>query len=329
MAASLDDLKSEIEAAERAVHAADARAAETSRALKAHWRARAPSILIGSAGALLAWQLLGARRKSRRAAAYHPPPSSAWMRTLDPLLRYGGPKLVTVISALVAGLVAKKTHKPLATAPAVDLQRYAGTWYEIARMPDKHEKDCASDVTSTFEPTIDGGLRIVHRCRLRDGSIRRMVGRVEAVDADTNAKLRVSYAPQILDAVPFVWSDYCIIDVAADYSTAVVGSQDRSHLWLLSREPTVSEEVRSAFIAKALGQGFDTSELIYCTHLGEDPREGADDAPPARMQTADAGDRSQRADAAAAAPASEGASAAAATHATDYDRVATTDAQRR
>jgi apolipoprotein D and lipocalin family protein len=266
MAASLDDLKNQIEAAERNVHAADARAAESARVLKAHWRARGPSILVGSASALLAWQLLSARRKSHRYA--YAPPKNAWMRTIDPLLRYGGPKLVTVISALVAGLVAKKTHKPLATAPNVDYERFAGTWYEIARLPARHEKDCVSDVTVTYELTIDGGLRVTNRCRRRDGSMKRTIARAEAVDPDTNAKLRVSLMPQLLDSLPFVWSEYCIIDVASDYSTAVVGTPDRSGLWLLARDATVSEEVRSAFIAKALGQGFDTSELVYCPHTG-------------------------------------------------------------
>jgi apolipoprotein D and lipocalin family protein len=264
MAASLDDLKSQIEAAERNVQAADARAAEAARGLKAHWRARGPSILVGSAGALLAWQMLSARRKSHRHA--YAPPKNPWMRTIDPLLRYGGPKLVTVISALVAGLVAKKTQKPLTTAPSVDYERFSGTWHEIARLPARQEKECVSDVTVTYELTVDGGLRMTTRCRRRDGSMKRTIGRAEAVDAETNAKLRVSLMPQLLDPLPFVWSEYCVIDVAGDYSTAVIGTPDRSGLWLLARDRTVSEEVRSAFIAKALGQGFDTSQLVYCQH---------------------------------------------------------------
>ncbi len=264
MAASLSELKSQIEAAERTVHAADARAAESARVLKAHWRSRGPTVLIGAASALLAFQLVRGGRRARKAARFAPP--SSWGRTFEPLLRYGGPKLMTAVTALVAGLVAKKTKQPLVTAPLVDLQQYCGTWYEIARLPEKYEKDCASDVTATYEATIDGGLRIVNRCLRRDGSVKRAIGRAEVVDVDTNAKLRVSFAPQLLDPLPFVWSDYYIIDVAGDYSTAVVGTPDRAHLWLLSREPTVTEEARSAFIAKALGQGFDTSQLIYGRH---------------------------------------------------------------
>ncbi|MGZ8273696.1 MAG: lipocalin family protein [Burkholderiaceae bacterium] len=276
MAASLDDLKTQIEAAERVVHAADARASEAARSLKAHWRARGPTMLIGAASALLAFQLVRGRRHARTQA--HGRAAGSWTGAFEQLLRLGGPRLTTIASALVAGLVAKKAKKPLSTAPSVDLQQYAGTWYEIARLPGKYEKDCASDVTATYEGTIDGGLRIINRCRRRDGSVKRAIGRAEVVDADTSARLRVSFAPQLLDALPFVWSDYYIMDVASDYSMAVVGTPDRARLWLLSRDTTVTEEVRSSFIAKALGQGFDTSQLIYVRHTGYAGAGGAEES---------------------------------------------------
>ena len=308
MAASLDDLKKQIETAERIVHATDARAAEATRSLKAHWSARGPTLVIGAASALLAFQLVrGGRRVRRRGGLGHAPGS--WSGVVEQVLRLGGPRLMTVISALVAGVVARKTQKPLVTAPMVDLERYTGTWYEIARLPEKYEKDCASDVTATYVRTIDGGLRILNRCKRRDGSLKRATGRAEVKDPNTNAKLRVTFAPQLLDPLPFVWSDYCIIDVASDYSSAIVGTPDRSHLWLLAREPTVSEEVRSAFIAKALGQGFDTSQLIYGRHTEPTPADWARESSEAAM-------------ASVAATAEAGATVPEAPQATDYDRVA-------
>ena len=310
MAASLDDLKKQIESAERAVHASDARAAEATRALKAHWRARGPTLVVGAASALLAFQLVRGRRRARRRPddGARVPGRASSSRCCDWAVR----DLMTVVSALVAGLVARKTHKPLATAPAVDLQRYTGTWYEIARMPEKYEKDCASDATATYDLTIDGGLRIVNRCRRRDGGIKRAIGRAEVEDPETNAKLRVTFAPQLLDALPFVWSDYYIIDVASDYSTAIVGTPDRAHLWLLAREPKVSEDVRSAFIAKALGQGFDTSQLIYGRHTGHDASVDTRDEAQAAMESV-----------AATAEAGPSPATAQTTPATDSDRLAT------
>ena len=309
MAASLDGLKKQIEAAERSVHAADSRASEAVRSLKAHWRARAPTMMIGAASALLAFQLVRGRRRARR-QPYAGAPRGSWAGSVEQVLRLAGPRLMTVVSALVAGLVTKKTRRPLATAPLVDLQRYTGMWYEIARLPEKYEKDCASDVTATYELTIDGGLRIINRCRRRDGSVKRAIGRAEVEDAETNARLRVTFAPQLLDPLPFVWSDYCIMDVASDYSTAIVGTPDRSHLWLLAREPAVSEEVRSAFIAKALGQGFDTSQLVYGRHTGQEADAARETAPTGAEQPSNT--------AAAQVSTSEQAISP-----TDYDRVAT------
>lgn len=314
MAASLDDLDRQIEAAERTVYAADARAAEAARTLKAHWRARGPTLVIGAASALLAFQLVRGRRRMHRHPLRHAPGS--WSGVVEQVLRLGGPRMMTVISALVAGVIAKKVHKPLATAPAVDLERYTGTWYEIARLPEKYERDCASDVTATYELTIDGGLRIVNRCRWRDGSLKRAIGRAEVADPETNARLRVSFAPQLLDMLPFVWSNYHIIDVASDYTSAIVGTPDRSHLWLLAREPTVTEEVRSAFVAKALGQGFDTSQLIYGRHSGREG--GADEG----REPEGASPRQAMESVAATAEAGPDAAVAAAPPATDYDRLA-------
>lgn len=315
MAGSLEDLKTQIETAERIVHASDARASEAARSLKAHWRARGPTLLIGAASAVLAWQLVRGRRRARRQP--HGAMPGSWAGAVEQVLRLGGPRLMTVVSALVAGLVARKTKKPLMTAPMVDLQKYTGTWYEIARLPEKYEKDCASDVTATYELTIDGGLRVVNRCRRRDGSVKRAIGRAEVVDADTNAKLRVSFAPQLLDPLPFVWSDYYVMDVAGDYSTAVVGTPDRDHLWLLARQPSVSEEVRSAFIAKALAQGFDTSQLIYARHTGQAPAGTGQESTEAQEPTRRA------AMASASATAEAGPEPDAGPPPTDYDRLDT------
>ena len=101
-------LKKEIEAVERIVHATDARAAEAARSLKAHWRARGPTMLIGAASALLAFQLVrGGRRVRRRGAIGRA--SGSWPGVVEQVLRIGGPRLMTFVSALVAGLVAKKS----------------------------------------------------------------------------------------------------------------------------------------------------------------------------------------------------------------------------
>ena len=159
-------------------------------------------------------------------------------------------------------MVARKPAKPLATVAHVDLDRYAGMWFEIARLPTRAEDRCERDVTATYE-VMDSGLRVINRCRRADGRIKSAVGRARVVEDRTNARLQVSFAPSFLDALPFVWGDYWILDLADDYDAAMVGTPDRKHLWLLSRTPSLPGTELSAFIARADQQGFDTARLVY------------------------------------------------------------------
>jgi len=104
----------------------------------------------------------------------------------------------------------------LQTVPNVDLTRYVGRWYEIARYPAWFEKDCASDVTATYTALSGGKIEVLNECRQADGQVKRSKGTARVVDKRTNAKLKVT----------FFWpfsGNYWIIDLAPDYSYAVVG----------------------------------------------------------------------------------------------------------
>ncbi len=266
MAAALDSLKTDIEAAERAVYAADARAVETGRALRAYWRSKTPTIVGVTGAALLLRQVLRARRKVRRGFV-RGEGFGSWLRSYGPYVAALGPHAVTAVSALVAAVIAKSAKKPLASAAHVNLDRFVGTWHEIARLPARSgsERECASDARATYARTGDG-LRLLSLCRRPDGSIKRSTGRAKLVDDATQARFKISYSPSALDFLPFVWSDYTIIDVADDYSTAIVGAASRKDLWLLARRPTVGDLTRQDFLDKARAQGFDTSALVYTRH---------------------------------------------------------------
>lgn len=267
MAAALDGLKSDIEAAERGVYAADERAAAASRALRVYWRSKAPTIMGVAGAALLLRQLLKARRKVPRNRV-RGQGFGSWFRAYGPYVSALGPQAVTAISALVAAVVAKNARKDLASAAHVDLDRFVGTWHEIACLPDKYARDCASDTRATYART-DDGLRLLSLCRRANGSIKRSTGQARLADDATQARFKISYSPSALDFLPFVWSDYTIIDVADDYSTAIVGTADRKHLWLLARQPSVSDAARQEFLNKARAQGFDTSALEYTRHTSQ------------------------------------------------------------
>ena len=112
---------------------------------------------------------------------------------------------------------------PLATVPALDLDRYVGVWHEIARYPNFFERMCARDVTATYSRNADGTIRVVNACRKADGSMARAEG-VGAHGRRRPSKLEVRFAPDWLAWLPFVWANYWVIELADDYSYAVVSA---------------------------------------------------------------------------------------------------------
>ena len=124
---------------------------------------------------------------------------------------------------------------PLRTVEHVDLQRYLGTWYEIASFPQRFQRGCTA-TTATYAMRADGQIDVLNRCRKGslDGPEKSAHGIARVVDRSTNAKLKVSFFR------PF-WGDYWIVDLAGDYSYAVVGHPSRDYLWILSRTPSMSE----------------------------------------------------------------------------------------
>ena len=117
-----------------------------------------------------------------------------------------------------------QTPAPVRTVPFVDLDRYAGDWFEIARFPNRFQRQCVGDVRASYARRPDGRLDVVNRCRTADGQTEaRGVARI--VDERTFARLKVRFAPAWLSWLPLVWGDYWIIGLAADYSWAVVGDR--------------------------------------------------------------------------------------------------------
>lgn len=157
----------------------------------------------------------------------------------------------------------------LKTVPKVDLQRYSGAWYEIARLPNKFQRDCAGDVTANYSRNLDGTIKVINRCR-ETGKAREKeavgVARVAKEDPGSNAVLEVRFAPALLSFLDGVWGDYRIIALDENYQHAVVGSNDRKYLWVLSRETKMAEETYKRLLADAARQGFDTSQIAKTTH---------------------------------------------------------------
>lgn len=181
-------------------------------------------------------------------------------------------KRVMLAVLVVAGSVlvvrgVSKAKAPLRVVPSVDFERYAGRWYEVARLPNRFEKDCAGDVSATYTPRADGRIDVVNECRGKGGETKRVKGVARlASKQGPNSKLEVRFAPGWLSFLPFVWGDYQVIELAPDYSHAVVGDPGRDYLWFLARSPQMDAATLDALKARAAEQGFDTSRLIYTEH---------------------------------------------------------------
>lgn len=265
----LGSLASRIERAELEVRAADMQVAGTTTALKAQWKAQVkaqiPGIAVTAVGAVVLRQLLRSKTPAIR------DPRMRWaLRAAAPLISFGRARAMTAISALAAGYFAAKKLRPLATASNVDLARLGGLWYEIARLPTRREAEGDLDITAHYQVYADG-IRITNRSRRADGTSRKATARARVADASGNSKLRISFAPALLDGVPTVWSDLWILDRADDYSTAIVGTPDRKSLWILARTPEVAGSVFDSLVSTAAALEFDTAGLIRSRHTGPSP----------------------------------------------------------
>ena len=130
------------------------------------------------------------------------------------------------------------------TVRSVDLSRYTGAWYEIAKIPNRFQKQCVRGTTAEYALRVDGRITVVNRCIKDDGSPSEAEGVAEIVDTVSNAKLKVSFV-SFLGWRPF-WGNYWVIGLDADYRWAIVGTPDRKYGWVLSRTPSLDPETMEA-----------------------------------------------------------------------------------
>ena len=110
-------------------------------------------------------------------------------------------------------------------------------------------------------------IKVVNRCRNEDGEFTIAEGVARRASEDgSDSKLEVRFAPAFLSFLPFVWGDYWVIDLGADYNYAVVGEPNREYLWVLSRSPVMDDTLLAAILERARKQGYDTSKLIRTKH---------------------------------------------------------------
>jgi len=150
---------------------------------------------------------------------------------------------------------------PLPTVEQLDLARYAGRWYEIARLQARHSQGGRRDATVDYTLDEQGGLQVASRCVHEDGTVDEATGYLRIPDGRLPGQAEVSFAPEMLRWYPGAWDDCWVLFVDQGYGVALVGTPDRDRLRVLAREPSIDEHDLEALKSLALRHGFDTTRL--------------------------------------------------------------------
>ena len=146
-------------------------------------------------------------------------------------------------------------NPPLQTVEKVDLERYLGTWYEIARYEHFFEKDC-KNVSANYSIMDEETIKVINKCtKIQTNEKKEAIGRAYAID-ETNSKLKVSFFR------PF-YGDYWVLILDENYDYAVVGTPNREYLWILARDKKLPLKIQNDILEKLPSLGFDISKLLW------------------------------------------------------------------
>ncbi|MCU7494515.1 MAG: lipocalin family protein [Ignavibacteria bacterium] len=173
---------------------------------------------------------------------------------------------LTILLVLSGVVSAQEKQNEPETVKFVNLKHYAGLWYEIAKIPNRFQKDCTGNTTAEYSLRDDGRINVINSCDEGDGHRNVVEGIARIVDPASNSKLEVSFF-SILGIRPF-WGDYWIIGLDKDYQYSVVGSPDRKYGWILSRTQKLSEEKLSEIWNILKAHGYDPNSFRMTPQSG-------------------------------------------------------------
>ena len=143
----------------------------------------------------------------------------------------------------------------------LDIPRYMGTWYEIAKFPNWFQKKCVAETRADYRLQPDGRVQVINRCRQENGEMKEAIGSARQMGSATSSKLEVRFAPAWLSFIPAVWGEYWVIDLDPAYQLVAVSEPKREYLWILSRNPKVDPGAYAALLARLSIKGFDIQRL--------------------------------------------------------------------
>lgn len=160
--------------------------------------------------------------------------------------------------ALLAGCQTTSRDTGVRSVSQVDLNRYIGTWYEQAHLPQFFQRKCVRNTRAEYTLLPDQRIGVTNQCETADGSTMQAEGKARVVPNTGNGQLKVS----------FFWpfeGDYWILDLDPQYQWVAVGAPNREYFWVLSREPQLPADQLQGILNRVRAQGFDLSTLIYTT----------------------------------------------------------------
>jgi len=174
--------------------------------------------------------------------------------------------IVLLGCCLLMAAGAARAHAPLQSIPSLDVPRYMGVWYELAKFPNRFQKKCVADTSATYSLQPDGGVRVLNACRLANGEMQQAFGQAHQVGGPQSAQLRVRFAPAWLSWLPVVWGNYWVVDLDEGYQLVAISEPRREYLWILSRSPEVPQERYAALLDRLSKMGLDVQRLEKTAH---------------------------------------------------------------
>jgi apolipoprotein D and lipocalin family protein len=146
------------------------------------------------------------------------------------------------------------------TVQSVDLERYMGTWYEIAKIPNWFQRKCTGNVSANYTLNADGTVEVINSCLEENGDTDTARGIAKVEDAATNAKLKVSFVSFL--GIRLFWGDYWILYLDDEYQNAVVGEPSRKYGWILNRKKELTPEELEPIYKTLRENGYRPEEFI-------------------------------------------------------------------
>jgi apolipoprotein D and lipocalin family protein len=177
-------------------------------------------------------------------------------------LNYLGHLVIFLIGLIFTSTMAgeKENNNMPTTVESVNLQRYTGLWYEIARLPNRFQKQCVRNVTANYRLLPDGKIEVVNRCLKTDGEADEIKGIAKVVDPINNSRLKVSFFRPL--GISLFWGDYWIIGLGVNYEYAVVGTPDRKYGWILARQSNLEQKQLDEIFSLLRRQGYQPEDFV-------------------------------------------------------------------